>query len=80
MELYGVDEKGLRWLKDYLTDRSQFVSIGGSRSDIKRILDGAFQGSIGGPWAFLVMINDVVILAKAGSYSIFIYAETPVSA
>ena len=75
LELYGVDEKGMRWIKDYLSDRAQFVSIGGKRSDIKRILDGAFQGSIGGPWAFLVMINDIVILCKAGSYTIFIYAD-----
>ena len=75
LELYGVDEKGMKWIKDYLSDRAQFVSIGGKRSDIKRILDGAFQGSIGGPWAFLVMINDIVILCKAGSYTIFIYAD-----
>ena len=75
LELYGVDEKGLRWVRDYLTDRAQFVSIGGKRSDIRKILEGAFQGSIGGPWAFLVMINDIVILCRAGSYSIFIYAD-----
>ena len=67
--------KGLKWVKNYLTDRAQFVSIGGKRSDIKKILEGAFQGSIGGPWAFLVMINDIVILCKAGTYSIFIYAD-----
>ena len=75
LELYGVDMKGLRWVKDYLNNRAQFVSRGGKRSDIKKILDGAFQGSIGGPWAFLIMINDIVILCKAGSYSIFIYAD-----
>ena len=31
LKLYGVNEKGLRWVKDYLTDRAQFVSIGGKR-------------------------------------------------
>ena len=75
LKLYGVDDKGLRWCKDYLSDRAQYVSIGGQRSDIKKIMEGAFQGSIGGPWAFLVMINDIVVLCKAGSYSIFIYAD-----
>ena len=75
LELYGVDEKGLKRIKEYPTDRAQFMSIGRSRSDIKKILDGAFQGSIGGPWAFLVIINDVVILAKAGIYSISIYED-----
>ena len=75
LKLYGVDEDGMEWLKDYLAGRSQYVSIGGTRSDIKRILDGAFQGSIGGPWCFLVMINDITILCKAGSFSVFIYAD-----
>ena len=35
MELYGVDEKGIRWVKDYLKDRAQYVSIGGTRSKIR---------------------------------------------
>ena len=51
------------------------MSIGGTRSKIRSILDGTFQGSIGGPWCFLIMINDVVILCKAGNYTIFIYAD-----
>ena len=75
MGLYGVDEKGIRWMRDYLKDRAQFVSVGGTRSQIKRILDGTFQGSIGGPWCFLLMINDVVVLCKAGHFVIFIYAD-----
>ena len=75
LELYGVDEKGLRWMKDYLKNRAQYVSVGGSRSDIRRILDGTFQGSIGGPQLFLVMINDICVLCKAGHFVIFIYAD-----
>ena len=64
----------MRWVTDYLADRAQFVSIGGKRSDIRKILDGAFQGSIG-PWCFLLMINDIVVLGKAGSFTIYIYAD-----
>ena len=62
-------------MRDYLKDRAQFVSVGGTRSQIKKILDGTIQGSIGGPWCFLLMINDVVVLCKAGHYVIFIYAD-----
>ena len=47
MELYGIDAKGIRWIKDYLKDRAQSVSIGGTRLKIRQILDGTFQGSIG---------------------------------
>ena len=75
LKLYGVDEEGMKWMKDYLSGRAQYVSIGGTRSDIKKILDGAFQGSIGGPWCFLVMINDITILCKAGSFTVYIYAD-----
>ena len=75
LRLYGVDEQSLRWVTSYLAGRAQFVSIGGKRSDIRKILDGAFQGSIGGPWCFLLMINDIVVLGKAGSYTIYIYAD-----
>ena len=75
LKLYGVDEQSLRWVTSYLAGRAQFVSIGGKRSDIRKILDGAFQGSIGGPWCFLLMINDIVILGKAGTFTIYIYAD-----
>ena len=75
MKLYGVSEKSLAWVKSYLSDRAQFVSIGGVPSEIKRIEDGAFQGSIGGPWFFLLMINDIVVLGVGNGMSIYIYAD-----
>ena len=75
LKLYGVDDKGMRWFRDYLKDRAQFVSVGGTRSEIKRILDGTFQGSIGGPQLFLIMINDICVICKAGHFVIFIYAD-----
>ena len=75
LALYGVNEKSLAWIKDYLSDRAQYVSIGGVRSEIKKIEDGAFQGSIGGPWLFLIMINDICIVGTGNSISIYIYAD-----
>ena len=75
MRLYGVTEKSLAWMKDYLSDRSQYVSIGGIPSEIKKIEDGAFQGSIGGPWCFLIMINDIVVVAAGSDITVYIYAD-----
>ena len=72
LKLYGASSKSLNWFKDYLTDRAQYVSIGGTRSDIIRILDGCFQGSLGGPWCFLIVINDI---GRRGGYTIYIYAD-----
>ena len=75
LKLYGAGEKSLAWFKDYLTDRAQYLSIGGTRSDILRTLDGCFQGSLGGPWCFLIIINDIVILGSRNGYTIYIYAD-----
>ena len=75
LKLYGASSKSLNWFKDYLTDRAQYVSIGGTRSDIIKILDGCFQGSLEGPWCFLIVINDIVILGRRGGYTIYIYAD-----
>ena len=75
LKLYGVSEKGLAFMKDYLSERAQYVSIGGNVSDIRKVIDGTFQGSIGGPWCFLIIINDIVILGKAGNFTIYIYAD-----
>ena len=65
----------MHWFEDYLRDRAQYVSIGGVSSDIKAIIDGTFQGSIGGPWCFLIIINDIVILGRQLGCTLFIYAD-----
>ena len=75
LALYGVSEKSIKWFEDYLKDRAQYVSIGGTPSDIKSIVDGTFQGSLGGPNCFLIVINDIVILGKQQGYTIYIYAD-----
>ena len=75
LKLYGVGPKSMRWFEDYLKDRAQFVSIGGVSSEIRKIIDGTFQGSLGGPWCFLIIINDIVILGRQMGYTIYIYAD-----
>ena len=75
LALYGVNKKSLDWFKDYLSERSQYVSIGGIPSEIRKIEDGAFQGSIGGPWCFLIMINDIVVVGAGNEITVYIYAD-----
>ena len=75
LKLYGASAKSMAWFKDYLTDRAQYVSSCGTRSEIVKILDGCFQGSSGGPWCYLVIINNIIVLGHQGSFTIYIYAD-----
>lgn len=50
----------LNWILSYLTDRSQFVSIDGCRSDRLPVPSGVPQGSILGPTLFISMIDPLL--------------------
>ncbi|MFN9952520.1 MAG: RNA-directed DNA polymerase, partial [bacterium] len=55
MGIRGVAHK---WFQNYLAGRSQFVDIGGNRSNPLNIDISVIQGSILGPILFLCYIND----------------------
>ena len=57
---YGIKGPLLRWIKAYLSDRYQSVSIDSILSDPKPIVSGILQGSCIGPVLFLIFINDLL--------------------
>lgn len=59
LERYGILDNELLWFKDYLSGRSQTVAINGCMSEFKEILTGVPQGSVLGPFLFLIFINDL---------------------
>ena len=59
LEHYGIRNIANRWFESYLSDRKQFVSLGGTNSNNLPITCGVPQGSILGPLLFIIYINDM---------------------
>lgn len=69
---YGISEYAARIISSYLSNRKQYVSIRGSDSSVLKVTVGVPQGSVLGPFFFMVIIND---LPKSLNVQSVIYAD-----
>ena len=56
---FGITGKTHDWMRSYLSERSQFVKIGGHRSSMVPCGSGVPQGSVLGPILFSVYVSPI---------------------
>ena len=71
LDFYGIRGIAKDWFVSYLSDRQQFVTVNGVKSDLTSISCGIPQGSVLGPILFLLYINDFHLCSALFDFHLF---------
>ena len=76
LKSYGLDTNAIAMMSNYLTNRLQQTFCNGVTSSLKAISCGVPQGSIMGPFLFILYVNDIT--KAIVSSSVILYADDTV--
>ena len=72
---FGIKVKALDWFRSYLTNRSQFVNIDGSKSDTHNMTCAVPQGSVLGPILYLLYTSALADILQRHNMLFHFYAD-----
>ena len=72
---FGIHGTVLSWISSFLKDRTQTVTLAGSRSNTSDVNCGVQQGSVLGPLLFLLYTAKVTAIAYRHSVGAHSYAD-----
>ena len=67
LKFYGINGKGLGWIKAFLSNRHQIVDVDEMKSDPATVFSGISKIVLG-PILFVIYINDLSEIVKCGTY------------
>ena len=75
LQSYGISGNLLKWIANFLCNRTQQTRVGAALSEPKTIVSGVIQGSVLGPLLFVLFINDLIVLLNDDQCNIQMYAD-----
>ena len=59
LKVFGLQERSVRWVRSFLTDRTQRVKINGAISSARKVPSGVPQGGVLSPLVFVLFVSDL---------------------